>query len=112
MSSRIPTGLWAQVLAILGTLVLIVGAAEDARWVDHYWALIIMAVTAAMLRMRAVSITKFASLTGVQVVAMTGALAAGVTTTAIAIYAGVLLADIIHHRKPFTAAWINASREM
>ena len=112
MKNRVPTGLWAQVLAILGTVVLIVGAAEDPRWVDHLWALAIMTVTTGMLRMRSVSITKFASLTGVQVVAMTGALAAGVTTTAIAMYAGVLLADSIHHRKPFTAAWINASREM
>src|SRR5688572_15376095 len=99
MNSRIPTNLWAQVLAILGTVVLVVGAAEDPRWVDHYWALAIMAVTTGLLRMRSVSITKFASLTAVQVVAMTGALATGVTTTAIAMYAGVLLADIIHHRK-------------
>ena len=112
MSTRIPASLWAQILAILGTLVLIVGAAGDPRWVDHYWALVIMTVAAALLRMRAVSITKFASLTAVQVVAMTGALAAGVTTTAIAMYAGVLLADVFNHRKPFTAAWINASREI
>jgi purine-cytosine permease-like protein len=62
--------------------------------------------------MRSVSITKFASLNAVQVVAMTGALAAGVTTTALAIYTGVLLADMLHHRKPFAASWINATREM
>ena len=112
MSTRIPASLWAQVLAILGTLVLIVGAVGDQRWVDHSIALAVMAVAAALLRMRAVSITKFASLTAVQVVAMTGALAAGVTTTAIAVYAGVLFADVVNHRKPFTAAWINASREI
>lgn len=112
MIPRAPAGLWARLLAIAGTLVLIAGAAGDPRWVEHPWALAIMAVTAAIFRMRAVSITKFASLNVVQIVAMAGALAAGVTTTAIAIYAGVLLADVAHHRKPFTAAWINASREM
>jgi hypothetical protein len=57
-------------------------------------------------------LTKFASLTFVQVVALTGALAAGVTTTAPAIFAGVLLADLFYHRKALTASWINASREM
>jgi methyl-accepting chemotaxis protein len=112
MSNKIPAGLWAQLLAILGTLVLIAGAAMDPRWVDHPWALVIMTAAAALFRMRAVSITKFASLTVVQVVAMTGALAAGVPTTAIAIYAGVFMADLFHHRKPFPASWINASREV
>jgi hypothetical protein len=71
-----------------------------------------MALATAMFRMRDVSITKFASLNFVQVVALAGALAAGVTTTAPAIFAGVLLADLFHHRKPLIAAGINASREM
>jgi methyl-accepting chemotaxis protein len=99
-------------LAIIGTLVLMVGAGGDPRWVEHPWALAVMTLATALFRMRSVPITKFASLNAVQVVAMTGALAAGVTTTALAIYIGVLLADILHHRKAFTAAWINASREM
>ena len=112
MTPRVPAGLWPRLLAIVGTLVLMVGAGGDPRWVDHPWALGVMALATALFRMRSVSITKFASLNVVQVVAMTGALAAGVTTTALAIYAGVLLADILHHRKTFTASWINASREM
>jgi methyl-accepting chemotaxis protein len=112
MIPRAPAGLWARLLAIVGTIVLVVAAAGDPRWVDHPWALVVMTVSAALLRMRAVSITKFASLNVVQVVGMTGALAAGATTTAIALYAGVLLADVIHHRKTFTPSWINASREM
>jgi methyl-accepting chemotaxis protein len=99
-------------LAIVGTLVLIAGAAGDPRWVDHPWALGVMTVATVLFRMRSVTITKFASLNAVQVVAMTGALAAGATTTAIALYTGVLIADIAHHRKTFTASWINASREM
>ena len=112
MKTRVPVGLFARLLAIAGTLVLILGATGDQRWVNYPWALLVMIVATAVLRMRAVSITKFASLTAVQVVAMSGALVAGVTTTAIALYAGVLLADTLHHRKPFMAAWINASREM
>jgi methyl-accepting chemotaxis protein len=112
MTPKVPRGLWARLLAIAGTLILIVGAIADPRWTDHPWSLAVMAMAAGLFRMRAVSITKFASLNVVQIVAMTGALAAGVSTTALAIYAGVLLADFLHHRKTFTAAWINASREM
>lgn len=112
MTVRVPAGLWARLLAIAGTLVLIAGVAADQRWVNHPWAMVVMAVATVVFRMRGVSITKFASLNVVQVVAVTGALAAGVSSTAIAIYGGVLLADVALHRKAFTAAWINASREM
>lgn len=112
MIPRAPAGLVARLMAIAGTIVLISGAVSDPRWVDHLMALSVMTIAAGMFRMRSVSITKFASLTVVQVVALTGSLAAGVTTTALALFAGVLVADLAHHRKPFTASWINASREM
>jgi len=112
MTPRVPAALWARLLAFVGSLVLIAGAAWDPRWADHPWALGVMTLATAMFRTRDVSITKFASLNFVQVVALAGALAAGVTTTAPAIFAGVLLADLFHHRKPLIAAWINASREM
>lgn len=112
MKISAPAGLWARLLAIAGTLVLIAGAAGDPRWVDHPWALALMTSATVLFRMRSVSITKFASLSAVQLVAMTGALAAGAATTAIAMYAGMLIADVAQHRKTFTASWINASREI
>jgi methyl-accepting chemotaxis protein len=112
MRQRAPRGFWGRLLAIIGSLVLVTGAAWDPRWLDHLWALGLMTLAVVLFRIRAVSLTKFASLTFVQVVALTGALAAGVTTTAPAIFAGVLLADLFYHRKALTASWINASREM
>lgn len=112
MTPRAPAGAGARLLAILGALVLIAGAATDPRWVDHPLAILVMTAATGLFRVRAISITKFASLTFVQVVALTGALAAGVAATGIAIYAGVLLADLLYHRKPFLASWINASREL
>ncbi len=112
MTPRSPAGLGARLAAILGTLVLIAGAAGDPRWVDHPWALLVMAAATALFRTRSVSITKFSTLTVVQVVAMAGPLAVGLSPTGIAMYAGILVADLAAHRKPFTAAWINASREV
>ncbi len=111
MILKAPTGLWPRLLAIVGTIVLVVAAAGDPRWVEHPVALAVMTVAAGLFRMRSVSITKFASLNVVQVVAMSGPIAVGATSTALAVYAGVLLADVVHHRKTFTASWINATRE-
>jgi methyl-accepting chemotaxis protein len=109
---RGPAGVGARVLAILGTLVLVAGAWRDPRWVDHPWALVTMLAAAGLFRVTSVSITKFSSLTLVHMVATTGALAVGVTPTAIALFAGIFLADLIGHGKPFNASWINASREL
>ncbi len=78
MTPRAPAGAGARLLAILGALVLIAGAATDPRWVDHPLAILAMTAATGLFRVRAISITKFASLTFVQVVALTGALAAGV----------------------------------
>jgi hypothetical protein len=44
MKTRVPVGLFARLLAIAGTLVLILGATGDQRWVDYPWALLIMIV--------------------------------------------------------------------
>lgn len=112
MTPRAPAGAGARLLAILGTSVLVAGAAVDPRWVDHPLAIVIMLAATGFFRMRAISITKFSALTFVQVVALTGPLVAGIAPTGLAIYAGVLLADLAYHRKPFMASWINASREL
>ncbi|HSA57989.1 MAG TPA: methyl-accepting chemotaxis protein, partial [Gemmatimonadaceae bacterium] len=54
----------------------------------------------------------FGSLSPVAIVALAGALAAGVAPAALALFGGVLAADWVFHRKGLDAAWINASREV
>jgi methyl-accepting chemotaxis protein len=104
--------LGSRLLAILGTLVLVLGAWRDPRWADHPWAIVVMLGVTTLFRARAVTITKFSSLTLVSVVATAGAIAAGVAPTAIALFAGVFIADLFVHTKTFNASWINAAREL
>lgn len=101
-----------RLVAIGGTLTLGVGLLSDQRWTGHPFAIAILLVSAVLLRMGAVPITKFGSLSPVAVVSLGGALAAGLPPTAIALFVGVLLADWVIHRKGLEAAWINASREV
>lgn len=98
--------------ALVGSLVLVVGAAADHRWVDHPLSILVMVIGATVFRMRGVSITKFTTLSALPVVATAGALAAGLPAAALALYVGILIGDLGYHRKPVDAAWINASREV
>ncbi len=106
---RIPLG--SRILAILGTVVLILGAMRDPRWTDHPVAILVMFLAAVLFRAHSITITKFSTLSLVQVVVVAGALASGLTPTAIAVFAGMVVADVTILGKPFAAAWINASRE-
>jgi methyl-accepting chemotaxis protein len=106
------TALIIRLSALAGTLVLVLGAAADHRWVDHPWGILVMVAGAVVFRMRGVPITKFTTLSALPVVATAGALVAGLPAASIALYAGILAADLGYHRKPVDAAWINASREV
>jgi len=102
----------ARLLAALGPMLLVAGAARDPRWLDHPWSVLVMLGATVLFRVRSVTITKFAMLSLVQVVAMAGALGVGLSPTALAVFGGIVLADYYYHAKPFAAAWINASREL
>lgn len=102
----------SRLTALLGTITLVVGLVRDDHWREHPWSLAVMLVAAIVLRARAVRITKFAQLSAVPVVAAAGALAAGVSTAGLAVFAGLFIADRWYFRKPVGWAWINASREV
>lgn len=102
----------ARLTALLGTATLVAGLVRDAHWREHLWSLAVMLVAAIAFRARAVRITKFAQLSALPVVATAGALAAGVSTAALALFGGVLATDRWYHRKPLIVSWINASREV
>lgn len=101
----------ARGTAAAGTLLLVVGAVRDLRWTAHPESILLMVAAAVALRLLAVPVTKFSSLSVLSTVATTGALAVGAPATALAIFVAVLAADWGYSRKPLLAAWINASRE-
>jgi methyl-accepting chemotaxis protein len=101
----------SKTIAVAGSLVLVAGAIRDQRWMDAPWSLALLLAATLVLRVGMISITKFATLHGLPVVATAGALAVGLPATAIALFTGVLLADTVYHRKAPDAGWINAARE-
>lgn len=105
-------GLIARGTALLGTLTLAVGALVDTRWVAHGWSIALMLALTVGLRARPVALTKYASLTGVPLVAISGTLVAGAPATGIALFLGTLAAEWLIARKPLHAAWINGGREV
>ncbi len=101
----------SRLTGLAGTVVLVVGAARDPRWLEQPWPLVLLVLATAVLRAQGVAVTKYARLTALPVVAVTGAIAVGLPATAIALFIGVIGVDWLLHRKTVDAAWINAARE-
>ncbi|MFN8581861.1 MAG: methyl-accepting chemotaxis protein [Gemmatimonadaceae bacterium] len=100
----------ATMVAGFGVLVAVLAA--DLRWLQHPERLVVLFAAAALLRAKPLALTKYSYLSGVSVVAVSGALAVGLPATALAIAVGILVTDGWLLDKPVEAAWINASREV
>jgi len=108
---RLRVDLITRGIAIAGTAVaggLVVG---DPRWSMHPVGLLVVLVATVALRARPVGLTKYSSLTGAPVAALSGALVLGVSATAIAVFVGVLVAEWLVQRKALSWAWVNAGRD-
>lgn len=108
---RRPAALISRGTAAASTLLLLAGAIRDPRWTAHPESILLMVAAAVALRLLAVPVTKFSSLSALATVTTTGALAVGLPATTLATFIAVLAADWGYSRKPLLAAWINASRE-
>ncbi|MCC6927500.1 MAG: GAF domain-containing protein [Gemmatimonadaceae bacterium] len=99
-------------IAVAGTAAVGLLAVVDPRWAAHPLGITIVFVATVLLRARPIALTKYSTLTGSPVTAMAGALVLGVSATALALFAGVLLADWLFQRKALAWAWVNAGREV
>jgi methyl-accepting chemotaxis protein len=103
--------LYARLVASIGTILLIVALALDARWLGQpigVAAVIFMAVT---LRTFQIPLTKYSALNLLGMVAAGGAVITGAPATALGLYVGVFAADWIFLRKAPAASAINGGRE-
>lgn len=108
---RLRVDLITRGVAIAGTAVAAALVVADPRWAMYPVGLLVVFVATVALRARPVGLTKYSSLSGSPVAAMSGALVLGVSATAIAVFAGVLVADWLVQRKALSWAWVNAGRE-
>jgi methyl-accepting chemotaxis protein len=109
--------LYARAVPLAGTLLLLAGLYFDGSWHAHGWAFHTAAVVALIgatiaFRRFQLPITKYGAVNLLGIVATGGALVAGLETTAIALFAGLMICDTLLLGKSVNTAWINAGREV
>ncbi len=115
MISRL-VALYARVMPLAGTVLLFVAAYYDTAWRGHSWefhAAVLVALFGATISFRRfqLPITKYGAVNLLGIVATGGALVAGASTTAISLFAGLIVCDTLLLGKSVNVAWINAGRE-
>jgi methyl-accepting chemotaxis protein len=103
--------LYARLVLMLGTGLVIAGVAFDPRWSTRLGGIGAVILGSTALRVFQIPLTKYSALNLLAMVAMAGALMIGAPPTAIGLYAGIVIADWAILRKPLSSAAINASRE-
>ncbi|MFL5575365.1 MAG: methyl-accepting chemotaxis protein [Gemmatimonadaceae bacterium] len=100
-------------LGVTGSVVLLAMLAFDgARLGASAYAVLLMFAATVALRAYQIALTKYSALNLLGIVAVGGALVVGAPPTALALYCGVLAADLVLLRKTAEFAWINAGREV
>jgi methyl-accepting chemotaxis protein len=115
MISRL-VALYARIMPLAGTLLLFVGAYYDTTWSSYsiaFHSVIFVALFGATISFRRfqLPITKYGAVNLLGIVATGGALVAGPSTTAISLFAGLMVCDTLLLGKNVNVAWINAGRE-
>lgn len=95
-----------------GTALLVVAAIADAAWLRHLPSVLVLALCATGLRRFQLPVTKYAAVHLLGMVAVGGALFVGPAGAAIALAAGVYVADAAWLRRGALPAWVNAAREV
>jgi len=108
--------LYARLMPLAGTVLLFVGSYYDASWRGHGWAFhaaMFVALAGATIGFRRfqLPITKYAAVNLLGIVATGGALMAGPSTAAVALFVGLMTCDTLLLGKSVNVAWINAGRE-
>jgi len=103
---------YARAVGALGLALLIGVLVADPRWVAQPWGLVAMLATVTFLRAQQIPLTKYGALNLLALPVVSGALILGAPAASLAVYVGVLFADLAFLRRSATIAWINAGREV
>src|SRR5207245_1847286 len=104
---------YPRLLSILGGLLLVWTLATAGTWtLARLGATVAIVALAVVLRRSQISLTKYSALNMLGMLAIGGALIAGIAPTVAGMYAGIVLADVMLLRKTLTIAAVNAGREV
>ena len=105
-------GAYARVVGSVGLALLAAALVADPRWLAQGLGIAVLLVTVLALRSQQIPLTKYGALNLLAIPALAGALLVGAPASALAIWAGIVIADGLLLRKGLQAAWINAGREV
>ena len=103
---------YARILTLGGVVVTAAALAVDLRWLDQPMSLILLTVMIFALRAAPIRLSKYSYLTQTGIPVLVGAVTVGPTPVVLALYLGVLGADVAWLRKLPKAGFINAGREV
>jgi methyl-accepting chemotaxis protein len=103
---------YARAVGALGLGLLVAALSQDTHWLNQPWGVVAMLATIVFLRAQQIPLTKYGALNLLALPIVSGALILGAPASALAIYVGILVADVIFLRRGAIVAWINAGREV
>ncbi|HEY7504895.1 MAG TPA: methyl-accepting chemotaxis protein [Gemmatimonadales bacterium] len=103
---------YARILVIGGLVATVVALAVDLRWLDQPVAVTLLTLMILVLRSAPIRLSKYSYLTQSGIPVLVGAVTVGPAPVVLALYLGVLGADIVWLRKLPRAGVINAGREV
>jgi methyl-accepting chemotaxis protein len=105
-------GAYARVVGSVGLALLVAALVTDPRWLAQGLGIAVLLVTVLALRSQQIPLTKYGALNLLAIPALAGALLVGAPASALAMWAGIVVADGLLLRKGMQAALINAGREV
>ena len=103
---------YARIVGGLGFVLLVAALVFDTRWTGQAWGVVAMLATIIFLRAQQIPLTKYGALNLLALPIVSGALILGAPAAALAIYVGILFADVAFLRRSASIALINAGREV
>ena len=100
----------ARIVGALGFALLVAALVVDTRWMLQAWGIVAVLATIIFLRAQQIPLTKYGALNLLALPVVSGALILGAPAASLAIYVGVLVADLAFLRRSAAIAWINAGR--
>ena len=103
---------FSRALGAIGMLLLGAVVVFDHRWTGSWVGTILVFSVTILLRTYQVPLTKYGALNFLAFPAIAGSIINGASSTALGIYGGVFVADLLILRKSTEPSWINAGREV
>jgi methyl-accepting chemotaxis protein len=103
---------YARAVGGLGLALLLAALTIDRHWLTQPWGILATLAAIIFLRSQQIPLTKYGALNLLALPVVSGALILGAPAAALAVYVGVLFADIAFLRRSAVVAWINAGREV